>query len=288
MSAKIYAIVNQKGGVAKTTTAVNLAAYVAARGRRVLVVDIDPQGNATTSLGIDPRSVATSVYNMLIEQVDVGDVLTHTAWSGLDLLPATTDLAGAEVEMARLMARERLLLRGLSPILERYDYVFIDEPPSLGLLTINGLTAAGHGVIIPVQCEYLALEGLSLLLQTIQQVREVLNDRLSIAGVLLTMYDSRTNIGQQVVQEVRTYFPDEVFQTIIPRNVRLSEAPSHGQTILNYAPTSAGALAYQALAAEFLRRAEGVSDAGIATQDADGISATRSMREEQNGQDAHE
>jgi chromosome partitioning protein len=158
--------------------------------------------------------------------------------------------------MSRLMAREQLLARTLEPIMEEYDYIFIDSPPSLGLLTINALTAATHGVIVPVQCEYLALEGLSLLLQTIRQVKEVLNARLGIAGVALTMYDSRTKLGQQVVQEIRSYFPDQVFETIIPRNVRLSEAPSHGQTILSYAPNSAGAQAYQSLAAEFLARAE--------------------------------
>jgi chromosome partitioning protein len=256
MTARVYAFANQKGGVAKTTTAVNLGAYLAAAGRRVLVVDTDPQGNATTSLGVDPRGLALSLYNVLIEQIPIQRVVTLTDRVGLDLAPSTTDLAGAEVEMARLMARERLLERALRPMLPLYDYILIDEPPSLGLLTINGLTAASHGVIIPVQCEYLALEGLSLLLHTVEQVRDVLNDRLHIAGVVLTMFDSRTNLGQQVVQEVRDYFPDEVFHTIIPRNVRLSEAPSFGKTILSYAPTSAGALAYQALAQEFMARAE--------------------------------
>ncbi len=254
--ARIYTIANQKGGVGKTTTAINLGAYLAAAGRRVLIVDTDPQGNATTSLGIDPRTLAQSLYNVLIDQMPIQKTLTLTDRVGLDLAPSTTDLAGAEVEMARRMARERLLERALRPMLPLYDYILIDEPPSLGLLTVNGLTAATHGVIIPVQCEYLALEGLSLLLDTIQQVREVLNERLKIAGVVLTMYDSRTNLAQQVVQEVRNYFPDEVFRTIIPRNVRLSEAPSYGQTILSYAPASAGALAYQALAQEFLEREE--------------------------------
>ncbi len=259
MTARIYAFANQKGGVAKTTTTINLGAYLAAAGRRVLVVDTDPQGNATTSLGVDPRGLSVSLYNVLIDQVPIQQAVTLTDRVGLDLVPATTDLAGAEVEMARLMARERLLERALRPLTPLYDYILIDEPPSLGLLTINGLTAATHGVIIPVQCEYLALEGLSFLLQTISQVREVLNDRLHIAGVVLTMYDGRTNLGQQVVQEVRDFFPDEVFQTVIPRNVRLSEAPSFGQTILSYAPSSAGALAYQALAQEFLQREENPS-----------------------------
>ncbi len=186
--------------------------------------------------------------------------ITLTERVGLDLIPASTDLAGAEVEMARMMARERLLSRALQPVLDAYDYILIDDPPSLGLLTINGLTAA-HGVLIPVQCEYLALEGLSMLLSTIQQVREVLNERLVLSGVLLTMYDSRTNLGQQVVAEVQNYFPDKVFRTIIPRNVRLSEAPSYGQSILSYAPNSLGALAYQALATEFLQREENLPKA---------------------------
>jgi chromosome partitioning protein len=257
MTARIYCLANQKGGVAKTTTTVNLGAYLAAAGRRVLVVDVDPQCNATTSLGIDPRTLEVSLYDVMVDGRPIQDALTLTAWLNLDLLPSSTDLAGADVELAGVMARERLLARALAPLASKYDYIFIDEPPSLGLLTINGLTAATHGVIIPVQCEYLALEGLSMLLGTIRQVREVLNERLLVAGVLLTMYDSRTNLGQQVIDEVRRYFPREVFQTIIPRNVRLSEAPSHGRTILSYAPLSAGALAYQALAQEFLARAEG-------------------------------
>lgn len=255
MSARIYCFANQKGGVAKTTTAVNLGAYLAQAGRRVLLVDTDPQGNATTSLGVDPRSLKVSLYHVLIEKKPIQQALTLTERVGLDLIPASTDLAGAEVEMARMMARERLLSRALQPLLPAYDYILIDDPPSLGLLTINGLTSA-HGVVIPVQCEYLALEGLSLLVSTIQQVREVLNERLALTGVLLTMYDSRTNLGQQVVEEVQNYFPDKVFRTIIPRNVRLSEAPSYGQSILSYAPNSPGALAYSALAAEFLQREE--------------------------------
>jgi chromosome partitioning protein len=257
MSARIYCLANQKGGVAKTTTAVNLGAYLAAAGRRVLVVDTDPQANATTSLGIDSRTLEMSLYDVLINQRPMSETITITDWVNLDLIPSSTDLAGAEVEMAGVMARERLLARALNSVRDRYDYILIDDPPSLGLLTINGLTAATHGVIIPVQCEYLALEGLSLLLDTIRQVRDVLNDKLAIAGVVLTMYDSRTNLGQQVVDEVRHYFPAETFASIIPRNVRLSEAPSHGKTILAYAPLSAGALAYQALAQEFIVRAEG-------------------------------
>ena len=252
MAARIYCFANQKGGVAKTTTTVSLAAYLAAAGRRVLVVDTDPQCNATTSLGVDPRGLTVSLYNVLLDGRSVREAVTLTEWVNLDLLPSSADLAGADVELAGVLARERLLARALAPVAGRYDYIFIDEPPSLGLLTINGLTAATHGVIIPVQCEYLALEGLSMLLNTVRQVHDVLNENLVIAGVLLTMYDSRTNLGQQVVDEVRRYFPKETFATIIPRNVRLSEAPSHGKTILGYAPLSAGALAYQALAQEFL------------------------------------
>jgi len=259
MTARTYCFANQKGGVAKTTTTVNLGAYIAAAGRRVLIVDADPQSNATTSLGINPRTLEISLYDVLIDNRPVQDALTLTQWMNLDLLPSSTDLAGAEVEMAGLMARERLLARSLAPLAEKYDYILIDEPPSLGLLTINGLTAATHGVLVPVQCEYLTLEGLSLLLNTIRQVREVLNDQLIIAGVVLTMYDARTNLGQDVVDEVRNFFPNEVFKTIIPRNVRLSEAPSHGKTIVSYAPLSAGAMAYQALAQEFLARVEGSS-----------------------------
>lgn len=257
MTATIFAFANQKGGVGKTTTAVNLGAYLAAAGRRVLLVDSDPQSNATTSLGIDPRSLYVSLYEVLIDRVPIQEAITLTERVGLDLVPATVDLAGAEVEMAGMMAREHLLARALAPVLDRYDYIFVDDPPSLGLLTVNGLTAA-QGVIIPVQCEYLALEGLSHLLNTIHQVRDVLNPRLHIAGVVLTMYDARTNLSQQVVAEVRRFFPKETFQTIIPRNVRLSEAPSHGQTILSYAPTSAGAQAYAALAQEFIARIEGM------------------------------
>ncbi len=257
MAARIFAFANQKGGVGKTTTTVNLGAFLAQAGRSVLLVDNDPQGNATTSLGVDPRGLTVSLYDVLIERTPLQDAITLTDRVGLDLVPASVDLAGAEVEMAGLMARENLLTRALAGVIHKYDYILIDDPPSLGLLTINGLTAASHGVIIPVQCEYLALEGLSLLLNTLTQVREILNPRLRVAGVVLTMYDGRTNLSQQVVAEVQAHFPHEIFQTIIPRNVRLSEAPSFGQTILSYAPASAGALAYQALADEFMQRMEG-------------------------------
>jgi chromosome partitioning protein len=257
MAAQIFALANQKGGVGKTTTAVNLGAFLAQAGRSVLVVDNDPQGNATTSLGVNPRGLSVSLYDVLIENTPIQEAITLTDRVGLDLAPASVDLAGAEVEMAGLLARENLLSRALAAVAHKYDYILIDDPPSLGLLTINGLTAASQGVIIPVQCEYLALEGLSFLLDTLRQVREVLNAQLRVAGVVLTMYDGRTNLSQQVVAEVQAHFPNEIFQTIIPRNVRLSEAPSYGQTILSYAPASAGALAYGALASEFLQRMEG-------------------------------
>lgn len=256
MTARIVAVANQKGGVAKTTTTVNLAAFLAAAGRRVLLVDMDAQANATTSLGIDPRAVVCGAYQVLVDAQPAEKALLRTAHPRLELLPATPDLAGAEVELAQQPGRERLLARALADLADRYDYILIDDPPSLGLLTINGLTAATHGVIIPVQCEYLALEGLSALLSTVQRVRDAINPRLHVAGVVLTMYDSRTNLGQQVVQEVRSFFPQEVFRTVIPRNIRLSEAPSYGQSILGYAPTSAGALAYQALTNEFVERLE--------------------------------
>ena len=253
MTAHIFAIANQKGGVGKTTTAVNLCAYLAGAGCRVLLVDSDPQANATTSLGIDPRKPGTSLYDVLIENRPVQEAVTPTNLSGLSLVPANLDLAGAEVEMAARMAREQLLSKALQPLHCEYDYVIIDDPPSLGLITINGLTAA-DGIIIPVQCEYLALEGLSQLLSTIQQVRKVLNGRLKVAGVLLTMSDARTNLSTQVVEDVRAHFPLETFETLIPRSVRLSEAPSHGLPVQSYAPESAGALAYEALAAEFMGR----------------------------------
>ncbi len=256
--ARIVAVANQKGGVAKTTTVVNLGAYAAAAGKHVLIVDLDAQANATTCLGVNPRDASPNTYDVLVNACPVEEAIRPTERPGLDVLPAAPDLAGAEVELTQMMARERLLSRALAQVADRYDYILIDDPPSLGLLTVNGLTAATHGLVIPVQCEYLALEGLSQLLRTVQQVRDVLNNKLHVLGVVLTMYDSRTNLGQQVVQEVRSYFPKESFKTIIPRNVRLSEAPSYGQTILSYAPASSGALAYEALTAEFMHRLDAV------------------------------
>jgi chromosome partitioning protein len=251
---RIYALANQKGGVGKTTTAVNLGAYLAAAGFRVLLVDIDPQANATSSLGIDRSSAVRSIYHVLLDGTPASEAIQPSKHARLDLMPSTTDLAGAEVELVGMMARETRLGRCLDPVLDQYDYVLVDCPPSLGLLTINALTTAHDGVIIPVQCEYLSLEGLGHLLKTIYMVRDNLKPGLSIAGVVLTMYDARTNLSRQVVDEVRRYFPAHVFQTVIPRTVRLGEAPSYGETILNYAPATAGAAAYSALARELMER----------------------------------
>jgi chromosome partitioning protein len=250
---KVYALANQKGGVGKTTTVVNLGAYLSSVGLKVLIVDLDPQSNATSSLGVNKNEARPSTYEVLIEKRTLVDVIIPTQWKRLFLAPASPDLAGAEVELVGMIAREFRLRRSVDPIAEAYDYVLIDSPPSLGLLTINTLAAALNGVIVPIQCEYLALEGLSELLRTIRLVHENLNSRLIIRGILMTMYDSRTNLARQVVEDVKQHFTDRVFETIIPRNVRLGEAPSFGKPIMTYAPTSAGARAYQSLTVEILR-----------------------------------
>ena len=249
---KIYALANQKGGVGKTTTAINLGAYLAQAGQRVLIVDIDPQANATSSLGLDKHRLETSIYDALIDEVPLTRVILRSPGLGIYMVPSSPALAGAEVELVGMLAREYRLLQALEPIAARYDYVLIDCPPSLGLLTINALTAARDGVIIPVQCEYLALEGLSQLHQTIELVHARLNPDLEVRGMLMTMFDGRTNLAQQVVDEVRRHFSDRTFSSVIPRSVRLSEAPSYGQPISTYAPRSPGALAYAALAEEVL------------------------------------
>ena len=250
---RVTACTNQKGGVGKTTTVVNLAASLALSGSPTLVIDIDPQGNATSGLGVDRRSLDRSVYDLLIDGVPVADLVVGTSVDGLDLLPSTPALSGAEVELVGMPARERRLAASLAGLNGRYERVFIDCPPSLGLLTINALTAA-DGVLIPIQTEYYALEGLSQLVNTIRLIREGLNPRLEIDGVLLTMYDGRTRLSAQVAAEVRRHMNGTVFDTVVPRSVRLSEAPSHGLPVALYDPSSRGADAYRALAGEVVAR----------------------------------
>jgi len=262
---RMYPLVNQKGGVGKTTTAINLGAYLAQAGMRVLIVDIDPQANATSCLGVNKTDVNGGTYDALIGRGSASDYILHNAEFKLSLLPSSPALAGAQVELVGLEGRESLLRKVLAEIEDHYDYVLIDCPPSLGLLTLNGLLAATHGVIIPVQCEYLALEGLTQLMLTLQRVRKLLFPELAIRGVLLTMYDSRTNLSRDVVDEVQRHFPDKVFETIIPRTVRLAEAPSHGVPISAYDPSSVGAAAYKAVANELLM-GDGVSGSAAAAK----------------------
>ena len=254
----VYAIANQKGGVGKTTTAVNLGAYLAAAGQRVLIVDIDPQANATSSLGLVPSQLPRSLYDVFSGEVALADVITLTNRMRLDLAPSSHDLAALETEVVESIRdpfrRAYLLRDALIPTLHRYDYVLIDNPPSLGLITVNALAAASHGVIVPVQCEFLAMEGLTQLLTTIDQVKQALNPHLQVAGLLLTMHDQRLKLSQQVEEEVRRYFGDAVFRTVIPRNIRLGEAPSYGEPINSYAPNSLGAKAYYDLAQELITR----------------------------------
>ena len=249
---RIYALVNQKGGVGKTTTAINLGAYLALAGMRVLLVDIDPQANATSCLGVDKSDVNGGIYDAIIGRGSASDYILHNADLKLSILPSSPALAGAQVELVSVESREGLLRKVLAEIDGHYDYVLIDCPPSLGLLTLNGLIAATHGVIIPVQCEYLALEGLTQLMNTLRRVRTSLYPELAIRGLLLTMYDSRTNLSRDVVDEVRRHFSDKVFKTVIPRTVRLAEAPSHGLPISAYDPSSFGAVAYKTFAHELL------------------------------------
>ncbi|MBU9710621.1 ParA family protein [Evansella tamaricis] len=248
---RVIAIANQKGGVGKTTTAVNLSACLAHLGKKTLLIDIDPQGNTTSGIGIDKGDVDQCVYNVLVEDKKPKDVVISTSVDGLFLLPSTIQLAGAEIELVPTISREVRLKRAIEQVKDQYDYILIDCPPSLGLLTINSLTAS-NSVLIPVQCEYYALEGLSQLLNTVRLVQKHLNNELEIEGVLLTMLDARTNLGIQVIEEVKKYFREKVFQTIIPRNVRLGEAPSHGKPIITYDPKSRGADVYIDLAKEVI------------------------------------
>lgn len=250
---RVIAVANQKGGVGKTTTVINLSAYLADSGKRVLAIDIDPQGNTTTGLGVDKQLVDVSMYDVLVGRQPVMDGLVTTDVVGLHLLPATLDLAGAEIEMMHRDQREMVLKKSIESIRDRYDFVFVDCPPSLGLLTLNALSAA-NAVMIPMQCEFFALEGLSQLLSTIELVQRRLNPTLALEGVVLTMFDGRTNLATQVAQEVRQHFTDKVYQSVIPRTVRLSEAPSHGKPILRYDPRSRGAQGYRLLAEEVVSR----------------------------------
>jgi len=247
-------VANQKGGVGKTTTTVNLAASLAIHGAKVLVIDLDPQGNASTALGIDHHAEVPSIYDVLVENRPLAEVIQPVREiDGLFCAPATIDLAGAEIELVSLVARESRLERALAAFTERFDYIFVDCPPSLGLLTVNALVA-GDEVLIPIQCEYYALEGLGQLLRNVDLVRGHLNQRLNVSTILLTMYDARTRLAAQVADEVRTHFPDSVLRTTIPRSVRISEAPSYGQTVMTYDPGSSGALSYLEAAREMAER----------------------------------
>lgn len=248
---KVIAIANQKGGVGKTTTSVNLSACLAELGRKVLLVDLDPQGNSTSGFGFDKTKIKQSIYDLLVNDIPIEGIILKTELENLMLLPATIQLAGAEIELVSIMSRETKLKRVLDAIKYDYDYIIIDCPPSLGLLTINSLTAA-NSVLVPIQCEFYALEGLSQLMNTITLVQKNLNPTLSLEGVVLTMFDARTNLSIQVVDEVKNHFRHKVYQTIIPRNVRLSEAPSHGQPVILYDPKSKGAQVYFDLAREVI------------------------------------
>jgi chromosome partitioning protein len=251
---KIYTLVNQKGGVGKTTTAINLGAYLGQFGQRVLLIDLDAQANATSSLGIDKYTVKKGTYEVLIGEEPILPHILHNPKLKISLLPSSPSLAGAEVELIDLPKREFKLREAIVPVIDRYDYILIDCPPSLSLLTVNGLMAARDGVIIPVQCEYLALEGVGQLTQTLNRIRSSLYPEMKIRGVVLTMYDSRTNLSMDVVKEVKKFFPNQVMASVIPRSIRLAEAPSYGLPIANYAPEATSAKSYAALARELLQQ----------------------------------
>ncbi len=251
--AKVIAVVNQKGGVGKTTTSVNLSAALAYKKKKTLLADADPQGNATSGIGINRKDIKYSIYDCIINEVPVQNAICSTTQNNLDCLPSNISLAGAEIELVGISDRESRLKNALKPVLNNYDYIIIDCPPSLGLITLNAFSAA-DSVLIPIQCEYYALEGLSQLTGTIKQVKKTINPSLSLEGVLATMYDSRTNLAIQVLDELKKYFPDKLYATAIPRNVRLSEAPSFGESILSYDITSKGADAYLALANEVISK----------------------------------
>ena len=253
--ALVLAIVNQKGGVGKTTTSVNLSAYLALRGKKTLLIDIDPQGNATSGIGLEKKELAKTIYDVLINNEDIKDVIQPTGRKNLSVCPANIELVGAELELKDLLSRENILKRALLTIDSQYDFIIMDCPPSLGLITLNALTAA-DGVIVPIQSEYYALEGLTQLMDTIAIVKKHLNPGLDIFGVVVTMFDSRTQLSHQVTAEVKKYFSDKLFKAIVPRNVRLSEAPSFGLAINEYDAKSKGADAYEFLAKEVIKRAE--------------------------------
>ena len=250
---KIYTIANQKGGVGKTTTTINLGAYLAYYGKRVLLVDVDPQANATSSLGVNKSNIPGGTYEALQGDDGTAEYVLHNPRLKLSILPASPDLAGAEVELVNELGRENRLKQALVPLEKNYDYILVDCPPSLGILTLNGLVAAKDGILIPVQCEYLPLEGLGQLISTIRRVKRAVAPNLSVRGVVLTMFDNRTNLANDVVEEVKKHFPNKVFKSVVPRSVRLAEAPSYGIPISIYAPHSSGAQAYKKLAQEIMK-----------------------------------